>query len=83
VRVVLAVEALDQYGALPTSIRSRVYGLFKRLEDWPKVSGVKALRGTLAGQYRMRTGDYRIQFRVEGDHIVVGKVGHRDGFYGD
>jgi mRNA-degrading endonuclease RelE of RelBE toxin-antitoxin system len=47
------------------------------------VSGVKALRGALAGQYRMRTGDYRLQFRVERDRIVVLKVGHRDGLYDD
>jgi mRNA-degrading endonuclease RelE of RelBE toxin-antitoxin system len=83
VRVVLALAALDQYDALPTSIRSRVHELFRRLKSWPMVSGVKALRSALAGQYRMRTADYRLQFRVERDRIVVLKVGHRDGFYDD
>jgi len=83
VRVVVALEATDQYVALPSSIRARVHALLRRLEYWPRVSGVKALRGPLAGQYRMRTGDYRVQFQLEPDQIVVVKIGHRDGFYDD
>jgi mRNA-degrading endonuclease RelE of RelBE toxin-antitoxin system len=31
----------------------------------------------------MRTGDYRLQFRVAKDEIVIEKVGHRDRFYED
>jgi hypothetical protein len=30
----------------------------------------------------MRTGDYRVQFRLEGG-TVVERIGHRDGFYED
>ncbi|NOS99625.1 MAG: hypothetical protein HOP29_03260 [Phycisphaerales bacterium] len=29
----------------------------------------------------MRTGDYRVQFRVAGETVVVERIGHRDGFY--
>jgi len=29
----------------------------------------------------MRTGDYRVQFDVEGETVIVEKIGHRDGFY--
>ncbi len=36
-------EAFDQFDALPKSIKERVRKLTKRLEDWPEVSGVKAL----------------------------------------
>jgi mRNA-degrading endonuclease RelE of RelBE toxin-antitoxin system len=35
----------------------------------------------LAGRYRIRSGDYRVQFHVTGDVVTVVKVGHRDGFY--
>jgi hypothetical protein len=69
--------------------------LIERLRGWPRVSGAKALRGTLAGNYRLRTGDFRLQFRVEAHKetddatgkeaihyaITVEKAGHRDGFY--
>jgi mRNA-degrading endonuclease RelE of RelBE toxin-antitoxin system len=51
------------------------------LEDWPEVSGAKPLTGNLAGKYRVRTGDYRIQSGVEGETVRVEKIGHRDGFY--
>ena len=44
---------------------------------------MKALRGQLAGSFRLRTGDYRLQFRVEGEQIIVEKIGHRDRFYED
>jgi mRNA-degrading endonuclease RelE of RelBE toxin-antitoxin system len=48
---------------------------------WPAVSGAKPLRGDLAGHYRVRTGDYRVQFYLDGDTVVIEKVAHRDGFY--
>jgi mRNA-degrading endonuclease RelE of RelBE toxin-antitoxin system len=47
------------------------------------VSGAKPLRGALAGYYRLRTGDYRLQFHVAGETVLVEKIGHRDGFYED
>jgi mRNA-degrading endonuclease RelE of RelBE toxin-antitoxin system len=37
--------------------------------------------GRLAGHYRIRTGDYRVQFYVEGETVIVEKIAHRDGFY--
>lgn len=57
--------------------------IVERLQRWPAVSGAKPLRGELAGLYRIRTGDYRIVFRVEGDSLVVERAGHRDRFYED
>jgi mRNA-degrading endonuclease RelE of RelBE toxin-antitoxin system len=67
--------------SLPRTIQARMVALFRRLRAWPAVSGVKPLSGALAGHYRMRTGDYRLRFRVEGDEVVVEQVGHRDRFY--
>jgi len=31
----------------------------------------------------MRTGDYRIRFRIEGEIVNVAKIGHRSEFYED
>jgi mRNA-degrading endonuclease RelE of RelBE toxin-antitoxin system len=55
--------------------------ILTRLEYWPDVSGAKPLRGKLAGYYRIRSGDYRVQIGVVGDLVTVEKIGHRDGFY--
>ena len=86
-KVIITPEAQRQFHALPAAIRTRIEKVYARLEQWPAVSGAKPLSGTLAGHYRARTGDYRIQFRVVRggavDTIMVEKVGHRDGFYGD
>ena len=81
--VVFTPEARDQTGRLPRRIHGRVLSLALRLEKWPEVSGAKPLTGSLAGHWRMRTGDYRLQFRLEGETVLIEKVGHRDGFYGD
>ena len=81
--VVLGQEAARQFDRLPVAIRARVNRLRERLAHWPRVSGVKALSGNLAGWYRLRTGDYRVRFRVEGETIIVDKIGHRREFYED
>jgi mRNA interferase RelE/StbE len=74
-------DALKELAELPRVIRERIGKLFQRLEAWPAVSGVKALSGNLAGWYRLRTGDYRVRFRVEGETVLVDKIGHRSEFY--
>ena len=79
--VVTTREALEQLESLPSEIVAGVAKLYERLEKWPHASGAKPLTGSLAGHWRMRTGDYRLQFCVEGETVIVEKVGHRDGFY--
>ncbi len=81
--VVFTADALEQASELPRTVKARVAKLLERLEAWPEVSGAKPLTGDLAGHYRLRTGDYRVQFHVEGETVFVEKVGHRDGFYDD
>jgi mRNA-degrading endonuclease RelE of RelBE toxin-antitoxin system len=65
VTVALEDEAREQLSELPRLIALRVEKLLVRLRQWPDVSGVKHLRGDLAGKSRLRTGDYRLQFRVQ------------------
>ena len=80
-KVTLMREAAEGLEDLPLVIHSRVLSLLERLKKWPAVSGTKPLTGPLAGRYRLRTGDYRLQFRVEGQAVIVEKIGHRDRFY--
>ena len=81
--VVLTPEATEQLEALANPIHGRVLKLLVRLEQWPEVSGAKPLSGALSGHYRLRTGDYRVQFFVTGNVVTVERIGHRDGFYED
>jgi mRNA-degrading endonuclease RelE of RelBE toxin-antitoxin system len=80
-KVMLTREAVEGLEDLPLVIHSRVLSLLECLAKWPAVSGAKPLTGPLAGRYRLRTGDYRLQFRVEGQAVIVEKIGHRNRFY--
>jgi mRNA interferase RelE/StbE len=77
----LTATAREQLTQLPKSIRARMYDLLERLEKWPNVSGAKPLRGNLAGRYRLRTGDFRMQFRIVDNAVIIEQIGHRDKFY--
>ena len=80
-KVTLTQAAAEELDDLPLVIHARVLSLLERLAKWPSVSGAKPLTGSLAGRYRLRTGDYRLQFRLERQTIIVEKIGHRDRFY--
>jgi mRNA-degrading endonuclease RelE of RelBE toxin-antitoxin system len=82
-KVLLTPHAQRDLNELGRKIHYRVTEVLVRLEKWPAVSGAKPLRHGLAGQFRIRTGDYRVQFHVDGESVIVEKIGHRDGFYGD
>ena len=79
--VALTPDAAAELEALNEPIHARVLRILERLRHWPQVSGAKSLMGKLAGHVRIRTGDYRVQFRVEGQTVIVERIGHRDGFY--
>lgn len=79
--VLVRPTAQRQIDRLPKVIRARVWRLIHRLRQWPEVSGAKPLRGNLTGRYRLRTGDYRLQFRIEDQNVVIEQIGHRAGFY--
>ncbi|HEX5446736.1 MAG TPA: type II toxin-antitoxin system RelE/ParE family toxin [Pirellulales bacterium] len=91
--VVLTPAAQEQFDALPKAVRARIERILRRLERWPEVSGAKPLSHDLVGRWRMRTGDYRVQFYIEPGKpadedspetpgkVKVDRVGHRDGFY--
>jgi mRNA-degrading endonuclease RelE of RelBE toxin-antitoxin system len=79
--VLVESHAQEQFRRLPQTIARRVWRLYERLKHWPVVSGAKALSGNLAGKFRLRTGDYRVQFRIEGEDVIVEKIGHRSTFY--
>lgn len=81
--VTVTPAARAELESIPLVIRNRINRIFQRLENWPAVSGAKALRGDLHGSYRIRTGDYRIVFRVSanGQIVTVWKIGNRGTVY--
>lgn len=57
--------------------------IFVRLQSWPDVSGAKPLRHGLAGHFRIRTGDWRVMFRVLSPNVIVVSIEHRSRVYED
>jgi mRNA interferase RelE/StbE len=75
--------ARGQFAALPLPIQARVAAIYQRLTHWPDVSGAKPMRKDLHGAYRVRTGDYRVLFRVDAtaECILVFRIANRRDVY--
>ena len=82
-RVVLDESVEDDIQALPVTMRARLDVVITRLESWPHVSGVKALRGEWKGHYRIRMGDWRVIFQVVQPDLIVVRIAHRKNVYED
>lgn len=74
-------EATEELNALPVVIHARVDKVLVRLVKWPEISGAKALTANLKGNWRIRTGDYRVVFAVADDVVTVWKIGYRGTVY--
>ena len=70
---------MAQLRALPKDIRRLIGGKIDRLQD-DLSADVKKLKG-FKNKYRLRAGNYRILFELEGETIVVYAVGDRKDIY--
>ena len=86
-RVKFSNEARRTVDGLPRVIQGRMWHVIDRLKLWPSVSGAKPLRGALAANFRIRTGDYRLVFRLEmdedGEYVLIWRIGDRKDVYLD
>jgi len=72
-------SALDDLDGLPAPARAQVLRKIERLKQGLH-GNIKRLHEAEAA-YRLRMGDYRILFDVEGDVIVVRRIGNRKDVY--
>ena len=81
-RVEVAPAALRQLRKLDPPARRRVQAAIELLADQPRPSGAKKLVGG-KGEWRVRTGDYRIVYEVHDNVllVLVVAVGHRREIY--
>jgi mRNA interferase RelE/StbE len=71
-----AVKDLEN---LESSIARRVIKKVEEMIQDPFSKDIKRLKGN--NDFRLRVGDYRIIFSIEGDLITILKVGHRKNIY--
>jgi mRNA interferase RelE/StbE len=81
-RIQVAPAAVRQLRKLDAGARRRVQAAIELLADHPRPSGAKKLVGG-DGEWRVRTGDYRIVYEIHDDVllILVVAVGHRRDVY--
>jgi len=81
-RIQLAPAAVRQLRKLDPTARRRIQAAIELLADQPRPSGAKKLVGG-DGEWRVRTGDYRIVYEIRDEVLVVlvVAVGHRRDIY--
>lgn len=77
-RIEAAPTAVRQLRKLDPAARRRVQAAIELLAEQPRPSGAKKLVGG-EGEWRVRTGDYRIVYEIHDDVllVLVVAVGHR------
>ena len=80
--VQVAPAALRQLRKLPPDARRRIQAAIELLADTPRPPGAKKLSGN-SGDWRVRTGDYRITYEIQDAQLIVLVValGHRRDIY--
>ncbi len=65
---------------LDSSIKSRIGNALLKLQDNPLLYSDK-LSDPALGTYKFRIGDYRVIFDIEGNDVVILRIGHRREIY--
>lgn len=81
-RVEILPTVEEDLAALPKRIRGQIARRIDKLAEDPRPAGFKELRNR-PGVLRVRSGDYRILYRVTDEHllVLVVKVGPRKTVY--
>lgn len=74
--VEITKKAHKQISKLPKAIAREIYEALETLKTWPDCRNVKSL--TNHKDYRLRIGDYRGLFTVQGNTITITEVKKRD-----
>ena len=68
---------------IPQNMKDRIkIAIEKRLLINPDLYGQPLRRG-LKGYRKLRVGDYKVIYQVEGEYIIILKIGHRKEVYPD
>ncbi len=72
-------KAIKELEKLPPLVSKRIVMNVKELKEKFYLKDIKKLKGSM--EYRMRVGDYRVIFSLNGNTIWIVKVGHRKEIY--
>jgi mRNA-degrading endonuclease RelE of RelBE toxin-antitoxin system len=80
-KVELTERAAEDLEDLQPTQHALVQQVFVRLAAWPEVTGAKPMRRELKGHFRIRTGDWRVIFKVTASAVVVTRIANRSEVY--
>jgi mRNA interferase RelE/StbE len=79
-KIVFTKRAMRDISKLEPEIKEKLGDALRRYGKDPLNYARKMIDPSL-GSYRFRIGDYRVIFDIEGDEIIVLRVGHRKEIY--
>ena len=79
-KLVYTHRAYDDIRRLEKNVKQRIGKALERYVKEPLKYASK-LTDPALGTYRFRIGDYRVIFDIEGEEIVVLRIGHRKDIY--
>jgi mRNA interferase RelE/StbE len=79
-RLVYTQRAVRDIQGLDPATKERIGKTILRYEADP-LKHAERLTDSRLGSYRFRVGDYRVVFDLEGEEIVILRVGHRREIY--
>ncbi len=79
-RLVYTNRAVKDIASLNPQTKERIKEALERYSEAPR-NYAKRMVDPVLGTYRFRIGDYRVIFDIEGNDIVVLRIGHRRDIY--
>lgn len=79
-QVLIVKEAQKDLEKLDAVVKKRIKKAILKLAENPHASSRK-LTSPQIGQYRLRIGRYRAIFDLDGDKIIILRIGHRREIY--
>ena len=75
-QVVLTEHAITDLSDIPKELRDQFHPDLKALESSPHPSPpkIKRLKGFRPPLYRLRSGDYRVLYRIEGNMVSILRI---------
>ena len=73
-------EARAQLKALDKSVLVPILKKIRHLKDNPQLQG-EPLSNVLKNKRRLHVGKYRVVYLIEGENVIIARVGHRKDVY--
>ena len=79
--LVYTKRAVKDIRRLDHKVKERLKKVLEKFKEAPFEESVKKLSHPELGTYRLRIGDYRVIFDVDGDNLIILRLGHRKDIY--